>query len=68
MKLYIGIITSISLALSISVLFISLLQLVNGGQFLNITPLFLSSDCLAEASSPAPVISIVPLTIIYASA
>ena len=30
-----------SLALSISVLLISLLQLINGAQFLNVTPLFL---------------------------
>ena len=60
-KLYIGIPISISLALSISVLFISLLQLIKGVHFLNITPLFLST-CLAAASSPAPVIFIVPLT------
>ena len=38
-----------SLALSISVLFISLLQLVNGAKFLNIISLFLSSDYLAAA-------------------
>ena len=56
-----------SLALCISVLFISLLQVLNGAQFLNITPLFLSSACLAAASSPAPVIVILPLTSIYAS-
>ena len=48
-------------------LFISLLQVLNGAQFLNITPLFLSSACLAAASSPAPVIVILPLTSIYAS-
>ena len=56
-----------SLALCISVLIISLLQVLNGAQFLNITPLFLSSACLAAASSPAPVIVILPLTSIYAS-
>ena len=56
-----------SLELSVSVLFISLLQLINGVQSLNIAPLFLSSPCLAEASSPAPVIVTVPLTSIYAS-
>ena len=57
---------SISLALSISVLFISLLQLTNGAQFLNIAPLFLSSACLAAASAPALVIVILPLTSMYA--
>ena len=56
-----------SLALSTCVLFISLIQLVNGAQFLNTTPLSLSSACQAAASSPAPVIVIVPLTKIYAS-
>ena len=50
-----------SLALSTSVLFISLMQLVKGAQFLNVTPLSLSSACLAVVSAPAPVI-IVPLT------
>ena len=56
-----------SLSLSIFTLFISLLQLVNGAQFLNITPLFLSFVCLVAASSPTPVIIILPLTSIYAS-
>ena len=51
-----------SLALSISVLFISLLQLIKAVHLLNITPLFLLSACLAAASSPAPAIFIVPLT------
>ena len=55
------------LALSICVLLISLMQLVNGAQFLNATPLSLSSACLAAASAPAPVIVIVPLTRMYAS-
>ena len=36
--IYIGITTSMSLALSTSTLFISLLQLINRAQFLNITP------------------------------
>ena len=45
-----------SLALSICVLLILLIQLVNGAQFLNITNLCLSSACLAAASFPAPVI------------
>ena len=42
MKLYIGITTLMYLALSIRVLFISLMQLISGGQFLNIAciPLF----------------------------
>ena len=51
-----------------SVLFILLMHLVNGAQFLNITPLFLSSNHLAASSSPEPAIVIVPFTSIYASA
>ena len=51
-----------SLALSICVLFISLIQLVNGAQFLS-----LSSAYIAAASSPSPVIVIFPVTRIYAS-
>ena len=51
-----------SLALSSCVLLISLMQLINGAQFLNITPLSLSSACLAAASSPAPAVVTVPLT------
>ena len=51
-----------------SVLFILLIQLVNGAQFLNATPLFHSSARLTAASSPAPVIVIVPFTSIYESA
>ena len=51
-----------------SVLFVLLMNLVNGAQFLNVTPLFLSSARLAAASSPAPVIVIVPLTSMYESA
>ena len=51
-----------SLALSICALFISHRQLVNGAQFLNATPLPLSSACLVSALSPAPVIVIFPLT------
>ena len=54
------------LALSISILFISLLQLINGVQFLNITPLFISSACIAAESSPAPVIVFLPLTGMHA--
>ena len=56
-----------SLVLSVCVLFISLVQLVNGAQFLNDTPLSLSSACLAAALSPAPVIVIFPLTRMHAS-
>ena len=41
--------------------------MVNGAQFLNATPLSLSSACLAAASSPAPVIVIFSLPWIYAS-
>ena len=41
------------------------MQSVNDAQFLNITPLFLSSNRLAASLSPTPVIIIVPLTSIY---
>ena len=51
-----------------SVLFILLMYLVNGAQFLNVTPLFPSSACLTAALSPAPVIIIVPFTSTYESA
>ena len=44
------------------------MHLVNGAQFVDVTPLFLSSDRLAAASSPAPVIVIVPFTSMYQSA
>ena len=40
---------SLSIALSICVLFISLITLVNRAQLLNVTSLFLSSACLAVA-------------------
>ena len=54
-----------SLALSICVLLISLIQLVNGAQLLNITFL---SVLLALASAAAVLLTvIVPLTRIYAS-
>ena len=43
-----------------SVLFILLMHLVNGAQFLNVTPLSLSSNWFATLSFPAPVIVIVP--------
>ena len=46
-----------SLALCISILFIPLLQVENGAQLLNITPLFLSFNLAL-----APVIVIFPLT------
>ena len=51
-----------------SVLFILLMHLVNGAQFLNIKPLFFSSNRSAASSFPAPVIVIVPFTIMHASA
>ena len=38
-----------------------------GVQFLNITPIFLSSACLAAASVPLPAIATVPLTSMYGS-
>ena len=56
-----------SLALPTCVLFISLMQLVKRAQFLNATPLSLSSACQAAASAPAPVIVVVPLTRTYVS-
>ena len=56
-----------SLALAIFVLFISVLQLINGARFLNTTLLSLSSTCLAAASAPAPGIVILPLTSMYVS-
>ena len=51
-----------------SVLFILLMHLVNGTRFLNIMPLFLSSNRFAASSFPAPITVIVPFTSIYASA
>ena len=44
------------------------MHLVNGAQFLNVTPLSLSSVCLPPSVAPAPVIVIVPLTSMYESA
>ena len=53
-------------ALSISVLFILLMQLINGAQFLNIT--FLISFAAAAASSAAVLLIVIfPLTSIYES-
>ena len=49
------------------VLFILLMHLVNSAQFLNVTPLFLSSNYLAALSFPTPAIVIVPFTSMYAS-
>ena len=60
-----------------SVLVILLIHLVNGEQFLNITPLSLSSACFAANSYASvlptggpvfPVIVIVPFTSMYAPA
>ena len=48
-----------------SVLFILLMDLVNGAQFLNVTPLPLSSAPFVASSFPAPLIVIVPFTSIY---
>ena len=45
-----------------SVLFILLMHLVNGAQFLNLTPLSLSSARLAATSPSAPIIFMPPLT------
>ena len=64
-KLYIDIITSVSLALSACVLFISLMQSVNGAQFLNMT--FLLVLFAAAPATELPATDIVPLKSIYAS-
>ena len=56
-----------SLTLSTCVLLISLMQSLNGAQFLNATPLSLLSACLVAASDATPAIVIFPLTRIYAS-
>ena len=59
-----------SLALStctLFILFVSLIQLIKGAQFLNATTLSLSPACLAAASAPALVIVIAHLTKMYAS-
>ena len=58
---------SMSLALSTCVFFVSVMQSVNGAQFLNATLLPLSSACLTAASAPAPVFLILPLTRLHAS-
>ena len=55
-----------SLALSTCVSFIMIMQLGNGAQLLNNTPLYISSARLGAALSPAPVIVIFPVTRIYA--
>ena len=62
-----GIITSIYFASSISVLFISLMQSVNGAQFLQIASFCLSVALFAASFAPAPVIVIVPATSMYVS-
>ena len=54
-----------SLALSICVLLISLMQLVNGAQFLNIT--FVSVLFPSEPAAAVFLMAIVPLIRIYAS-
>ena len=51
-----------------SVLLIVLMRLVNGARFLNVTPFSLSSLCLAAALFSSPLIHIVALTYMYASA
>ena len=51
-----------------SVLLILLTHLVNGAQFLNVTPLSFSSACSAAAIAPSPVIVIVPFASMYESA
>ena len=62
MKSYICITTLMSLALSICVLFISLMQLLNGAQLLNTTCLLLFSPPAANVAT-----IVVPLTNMYTS-
>ena len=50
-----------------SVLFILRMHLVNGDQFLNVTPLSLSSSRSTAASAPSPVIVVVAFTSMYES-
>ena len=59
--------TTRSFALSNCVLLISLMQSVNGIQFLIITCLSFLPDCLGPAAAPTPTTVMVPLTSIYAS-
>ena len=61
-KLYIGIATSISCASSTCVLFISLMQLINGAYFLNVTFLF---QLFGAAAVPVCGTTLVPLTCMY---
>ena len=64
-RLYIGINVSIYSALSMWVLFVFLMQLVNGIQFLNITFL---PVLFAEVPAAALLLTVIfPLTSIYAS-
>ena len=44
------------------------MHLVNGAQFLNITPLFLSSNRFSASLSPAPLFAIVSFAGMYVSA
>ena len=60
-----GITISISLALSICVLFISFIQSINGAQFLNITSLSLLFGFVTSDGTGS--IDIVPLTSTYTS-
>ena len=66
-KLYIGTTISRSSELSTSALFILLMQLVNGVQFLKTTSLLFLSSTIASASVPCPTTVIIPSTSIYAS-
>ena len=43
------------------------MQSVNGAQFLKTIALFILSNSLTTSSSPAPVVVIVPLTVIHTS-
>ena len=65
-KSYVTITMSRFFALSACVSFISVMQLVNGDQLLNIAGLLFVSSALAASSAPAPTTVIVLLTSIYA--
>ena len=65
-KLYIGITTSGSFALSTCTLFISVMSSVNGPQLLSIACLLFLSVALAALSAPAPATVMFPLRSINA--
>ena len=53
-----------SFALSTCMLFISVIQSVNGAEFLDITCLLFLSDCIASVSAPYPIRVVVSLLLL----